>query len=112
QFLALTIINSSQMIWMLKPAVPGRIETAEEEAVANALIRQKRKGNDKATTETVRRKILFIHDKDGSVWKSLGLKANDSGFHYAVIGADGSIKHLVKEPESTEKILPILKSEF
>ena len=109
---SLAIPNTADVPLWAKFLAVMKVVGAEKDAVKEAILRQKATGNGKITEEEVRRKIIFIHDKDGSVWERMGLDVNSTRSFIGVIDRTGTLIHLERMPVNKQAFFALLEREF
>jgi hypothetical protein len=111
-FQTLTIANTSQLSFLLRPLAASGVAEAEHEAVEKALARQHARGNQTVTEEQVRKHIIFVHDADGRIWRALGLDPEQGALHLGVVDADARLVYLVQEPIDEAELFATLEAEL
>ena len=111
-FLSLSIANTSQLPFVLRPFAARGVADAEKEAVELALARQHAQGNASVTADDVRRHVIFVHDADGHVWRALGVDPAAGGLHVGVIDADARLVYLAHEPSDPAEAFAALEDEL
>jgi hypothetical protein len=111
-FQTLTLVNTSQLSALLRPLARGQIADAEQEAVDAALARQRAGGNSTVTEDQVRKRVLFVHDADGRLWRALGVPPKDDALHVGVIDREARLVHLAREPIDEAELLAVLETEL
>jgi hypothetical protein len=109
---SLTLANTSKLSFVLRPLAPGTIEAAEREAVETALARQHERGKRDVTEEDVRQRVIFVHDTDGSAWRSLGVDPATNELHVAVIDAAASLVYLAREPVDEAELFAVVEEQL
>ncbi len=111
-FLSLSIANTSQLPFVLRPFAARGVGDAEKEAVELALARQHAQGNASVTEDDVRRHIVFVHDGDGRVWRALGVDPVAGGLHVGVIDAGAQLVYLAHEPTDPAEVFTVMENEL
>jgi len=111
-FQTLTIANTSQLSFLLRPLAASGVAAAEREAAEKALARQRARGNASVTEDEVRKHIIFVHDSDGRIWRAFGLDPEKGGLHVGVIDADARLVYLAHEPIDENDIFATLEAEL
>ncbi len=113
---SLAIANTSQLSffvrWLFSGAIAEGVAKAEEEAVQKAIKRQKTRGNKDVTEEKVRRRIIFLHDKDGKVWEHLGIDPKINNYYVGVIDKFATLVHITMAPTDKRDLFSILEKEL
>jgi hypothetical protein len=111
-YLSLTVANTSQLSFLLRPLAAGRVAAVEREAIETALARQHARGNSTATEEDVRKRVVFVHDADGHVWRSFGIDPASRALHVGVIDAAARLVHLARDPIDEAELFTVLGAEL
>ncbi len=111
-FLSLSIANTSQLPFVLRPFAARGVGDAEREAVELALARQHAEGHASVTADDVRQHVIFVHDADGRVWRALGVDPAAGGLHVGVIDADARLVYLAHEPTDPAEPFAVLEGEL
>lgn len=109
---SLAIPNTIDVPLWAKFVAVLKVKGAENEAVHEALLRQQAAGNRDITEEEVRRRVIFIHDKDGSVWERMGVDARSDRSFIGVIDKTGTLVHLESMPINKKTFFNVLEEEF
>ena len=108
---SLVIPNTSQVpLWAIFVAIK-KVAGAEKEAVREAARKQKANGNN-LTEEEVRRRIFFVHDKDGKDWEHFGLDIDTNRRFLGLIDRSGTLIYVEKSPINREELFRRLDKEF
>lgn len=111
-FQTVALINTSSYPFFLKPFIDSSIRGAHEDAVEDALAKQKKAGNENATEEKVARRIYFVNDSDGEYWKKFGLNPVSDAFYFGVINSAGELVYIVRNPENYEEVATAVQAQF
>lgn len=109
---SLAIPNTIDVPLWAKFVAVLKVKGAENEAVHEAWLRQKASGNNDITEAEVRRRVIFIHDKDGSVWERMGVDARSDRSFIGVIDKTGALVHLESMPIDKKTFFNVLEEEF
>ena len=108
---SLVIPNTSQVPLWAKFVAIMKVAGAEKEAVRKAARKQKANGNN-LTEKEVRRRIFFVHDKDGKVWEHFGLDIDTNRSFLGLIDRSGTLIYVEKSPINREELFRRLEKEF
>lgn len=108
---SLVIPNTSYVPLWGKFVAIMKVAGAEKEAIREASRRQKANGNN-LTEEEVRRRVIFVHDKDGKVWEYFGLDIDANRSFLGVIDRSGTLVYIEKSPINRDEFFRILEKEF
>ena len=111
-FQSLTLVNTSRLSFVLRPLAPRVVAEAEQEAIEDALAGQRARGNQAATVDEVRKRVIFVHDRDGHTWKALGVPPDSEAMHVGVIDPAGRLVHLARDPIDETELLAALEREL
>ena len=108
---SLVIPNTTNVPLWGKFVAIMKVAGAEKEAIREASRRQKALGHN-LTDEDVRRRIIFVHDKDGKVWEYFGLDIDADRSFLGVIDRSGTLVYIEKSPINRDEFFRILEKEF
>jgi hypothetical protein len=111
-YLSLTIVNTSQLSVFLRPLAASAVTAAEKEAVRTALARQHARGHSAVTEDDVRRHVIFIHDTDGRVWRTLGVDPEAKALHVGVIDAAANLVYVTHDPIDESELFDTIEREL
>jgi hypothetical protein len=111
-YLSLTVANTSQLSFFLRPLAAGAVAAAEKEAVETALSRQHARGQRAVTEQDVRKHVIFVHDTDGRVWRALGVAPEAGALHVGVIDPAARLVYLARDPIDEAELFAVLEAEL
>jgi hypothetical protein len=111
-FLSLTLVNPSRLSFVLRPLAPGVVADAEQEAVDGGLARQLARGTPGVSEADVRKRVIFVSDRDGRTWKALGVPAESDALHVGVLDPAGRLVHLARDPIDEAALFAVLDREL
>ena len=109
---SIAIPNTSHVPIWARFVAALKVAGAEQRAVREAVERQRSLGNMTITEEEIRKKIIFINDKDGGVWKRMGLDEDATESFVGVIDRTGTLVYLQQAPINTDELFRILEVEL
>ena len=108
---SLTIPNTSNVPGWAKFIANKKVEAFQKKAVDEAYRRQQARGNH-VSKDQVRKKIIFVHDKDGQIWEHLGVNHNSVSIFVGVIDKLGNLVYLAEAPINRDELFDRLEYEF
>ena len=64
------------------------------------------------TEDEIRKKIIFINDKDGKVWNRMGLSSDATNSFIGVIDRTGTLVFLQEAPINMDELFRVLENQF
>jgi hypothetical protein len=111
-FRSLSVANTSQLSFLLRPLAARGVASAEHEAVEKALARQRAQGKPAVSEEEVREHVIFVHDADGSIWRALGVPPEDDALYVGVVDPAARLVYLAREPIDEGELFGVLEAEL
>jgi hypothetical protein len=108
---SLAIPNTSNVPFWAKFIANRKVAGFQKEAVDKALRGQQTVGYE-MTEEEVRRKIIFVHDKDGEIWQHLGVNRHSIATYVGVINKSGNLVYIAQAPVNMRDLFQKLEEEF
>ena len=108
---SLAIPNTSNVPFWGKFIANRKVAGFQQKAVDEALQRQQSVGYH-MTEEDVRRKIIFVHDKDGEIWQHLGVNRNSIATYVGVINKSGNLVFITQAPINMRELFQKIEEEF
>ena len=108
---SLTIPNTSNVPFWAKFIAGKKVASIAKKAVDEALRRQQAVGHH-VTKEEIRKKIIFVHDKDGQIWQHLGVNQHSISSYVGVINKSGKLVYLAEAPVDMRELFQILEEAF
>lgn len=111
-FLSVSVANTSRLSFLLRPLAASGVAEAEQEAVDEAVARQRAAGHPDVTAQDVRTRLLFIHDTDGRVSRTLGIPADDDALYAGLVDPAARVVHLTREPIDEAALFGALEAQL
>ncbi len=108
---SLTIPNTLNVPFWAKFIASRKVTGLAKKAVDEALWRQQAVGHH-VTKEEVRKKIIFVHDKDGQIWQHLGVNQHSISSYVGVINKSGNLVYIAEAPVDMRELFQILEEAF
>ncbi len=108
---SLTIPNTSNVPFWAKFIARRKVAGFAKKAVDEALRRQQAVGHH-VTKQEVRKKVIFVHDKDGQIWQHLGVNQHSISSYVGVINKSGNLVYIAKAPVNMRELFQILEEAF
>ncbi len=108
---SLAIPNTSNVPFWAKFIANRKVAGFQKKAVDEALRRQQAVGHH-MTEKEVRKKIIFVHDKDGKIWQHLGLNGHSIATYVGVINRSGNFVYIAQAPVNMRELFQKLEEEF
>jgi hypothetical protein len=108
---SLAIPNTSNVPFWAKFIANRKVAGFQKEAVDKALRRQQNGGHH-LSEEEIRRKIIFVHDKDGKIWQHLGVNRHSIAIYVGVINKSANLVYIAQAPVDMRELFRILEEEF
>ncbi len=108
---SLTIPNTLNVPFWAKFIASKKVAGLAKEAVDEALRRQQAVGHH-VTKEEVRKKVIFVHDKDGQIWQHLGVNQHSISSYVGVINKSGNLVYMAEAPIDMRELFQILEEAF
>ena len=108
---SLAIPNTSNVPFWAKFIANRKVAGFQQKAVDKALRGQQTVGYH-MTEEEVRRKIIFVHDKNGEIWQHLGVDRHSMATYVGVINKSGNLVYIAEDPVNMRDLFQKLEEEF
>ena len=108
---SLAIPNTSNVPFWAKFIANRKVAGFQKKAVDEALRRQHAVGYH-MTEEEIRKKIIFVHDKDGEIWQHLGVNRYSIATYVGVINKSGTLVFIVQAPINMRELFQKIEAEF
>lgn len=108
---SLAIPNTSNVPYWAKFIADRKVAAFQRKAVEEALRRQKARGNH-VTKDQIRKKIIFVNDSDGQIWKHLGVNPHSISIYVGIIDKSGNLVYLAESPINRQALYQRLEYEF
>jgi len=108
---SLNIPNTLNVPFWAKFIARKKVAGFAKKAVDEALQRQQTLGHH-VTKEEVRKKIIFIHDKDGQIWQHLGVNRHSISSYVGVINKSGNLVYIAEAPVDMRELFQKLEEVF
>ncbi len=108
---SLSIPNTSNVPFWAKFIASKKVARFAKKAVDEALRRQQTLGHH-VTKEEVRKKVIFVHDKDGQIWQHLGVNQHSISSYVGVINKSGYLVYIAEAPVDIRELFQILEEAF
>ena len=108
---SLAIPNTSNVPFWAKFIASKQVAGFAKKAVDEALRRQQAVGHH-VTKEEVRKKVIFVHDKDGQIWQHLGVNRHSISVYVGVINKSGTLVFIVQAPINMRELFQKIEAEF
>jgi len=108
---SLAIPNTSNVPFWAKFIASKKVAGFAKKAVDEALRRQQTLGHH-VTKGEVRRKVIFVHDKDGQIWQHLGVNQHSISSYVGVINKSGNLVYIAEAPVNMRELFQILEESF
>ena len=108
---SLAIPNTSNVPFWAKFIANRKVAGFQQKAVDKALRGQQTVGYH-MTEEEVRRKIIFVHDKNGEIWQHLGVDRHSIATYVGVINKSGNLVYIAEDPVNMRQLFQKIEEEF
>ena len=108
---SLAIPNTSNVPFWAKFIANKKVAGFAKKAVDEVLRRQQTQGHH-VTKEEVRKKVIFVHDKDGQIWQHLGVNQHSISSYVGVINKSGNLIYIAEAPVNMRELFQILEQAF